>query len=73
VATNPRHDPRREGTRPTDFEQDRARAIASLEGIAIAAPDSLEPVHGMFGAMTRRDWQRWAFRHVDYHLKQFGL
>ncbi len=72
VKTNPRHDPRVEGTRPSDFERDRARAIASLQGIA-AATGSLEPVHGILGNMTCRDWQRWAYRHTDYHLRQFGL
>jgi hypothetical protein len=72
VATNPRHDPRREGTRPSGFEHDRARAIASLEGIARAA-GGLEPVHGIFGPMSCRDWHRWAYRHTDYHLRQFGV
>ena len=73
VPTNPRHDPRAEGTRPSDFEKDRARAIDSLAGIAVAAPNSLEPGHGIIGTMTTRDWQRWAYRHVDYHLRQFRL
>ena len=72
VKTNPRHDPRAEGTRPSEFERDRARAITSLQGIG-AATGSLEPVHGIFGNMTCRDWQRWAYRHTDYHLRQFGL
>jgi len=72
VATNPRHDPRREGTRPSEFERDRARAIATLEGMARAA-GGLEPVHGIFGPMSCRDWQRWAYRHIDYHLRQFGV
>lgn len=72
VATNPRHDPRREGTRPSEFERDRARAIATLEGMA-SATGGLEPVHGIFGPMSCRDWQRWAYRHIDYHLRQFGV
>lgn len=73
VRTNPSHDPRQEGTRPSDFEKDRARVIAGLLGIAGAAAGSLEPVHGIFGTMTIRDWQRWAWRHTDYHLRQFGV
>jgi hypothetical protein len=72
VPTNPMHDPRAEGTRPSDFERDRERAIAGLEGIAAAGTRPLEPAHVLFGTMSARDWQRWAYRHTDYHLRQFG-
>ncbi len=70
--TNPLHDPRAAGTRPSDFARDMARAIAGLEGIAGAASNRLEPVHGLFGVMSVADWQRWAYRHTDHHLRQFG-
>jgi hypothetical protein len=70
--TNPMHDPKALGTRPTDFETDLARVQASLDAIAAAA-GGLEPVHGTFGTMSVRDWQRWAYRHTDYHLRQFGV
>jgi hypothetical protein len=72
LRTNPMHDPRVGGTRPTDFERDRQRVIAALEVIAAARADTLEPDHGLLGAMSTRDWQRWAYRHTDYHLRQFG-
>ena len=72
VKTNPMHDPRADGTRPSDFERDRTRALDGIEGIAAARTDTLEPAHGMFGTMSVRDWQRWAYRHTDYHLRQFG-
>jgi hypothetical protein len=72
VPTNPMHDPRADGTKPLEFARDRARAIAGLEGIASALPASLEPVHGTFGTMTTADWQRWAWKHADHHLRQFG-
>ena len=70
--TNPMHDPRAEGTRPTVFEKDLARVIDGVERIAAAAPGALTRVHGLFGAMSLRDWQRWAYRHIDHHLRQFG-
>lgn len=73
IKTNPSHDPAQTGTRPGVFERDRARLVAGLEGIAGAPPDSLEPLHGIFGRMTTRDWQRWAWKHADHHLRQFGL
>jgi hypothetical protein len=73
VKTNPSHDPKVDGTRPGVFEADRERLIARLEAIATAAPGTLEPVHGLFGTMSLQDWQRWAYKHTDHHLRQFGL
>ena len=71
--TNPMHDPKAEGTQPSAFEQDLERALVGLQGIASARPDTLEPVHGFFGTMSLADWQRWAYKHTDHHLRQFGL
>jgi len=71
--TRPGVDPRIDGTRPGDFERDRERAIGSLMNLATADPTTLAPVHFMFGPMSAQDWRRWAFRHVTYHLRQFGL
>jgi hypothetical protein len=74
--TNPAQDPRLGGTRPTDFAADRERLRRALARLA-DAPGSrgaeLEPMHGVFGAMSPRDWQRWAYKHTDHHLRQFGL
>ena len=72
-AANPEHDPRAAGTKPTDFEADRARAIDGLQGVASATGDELTPLHGFFGTMTALDWKRWAYKHTDHHLRQFGL
>lgn len=71
--TNPRLDPRADGTRPTDFNADRTRALAGLDAIGHAKDGALEDVHGIFGTMSTRDWQRFAFKHTDYHLRQFGV
>ena len=71
--TNPSHDPRVAGTRPSEFAADLRRAMLTLEKIAAAKADALEPVHGVFGMMSTVDWQRWAFKHTDHHLRQFGL
>jgi hypothetical protein len=73
AKTRPGVDPRREGTRPGEFEQDRARVINGLGALAAAPAERLASVHFMVGPMTRTDWQRWAYKHVDHHLRQFGL
>jgi len=73
VETRPGVNPRKEGTRPSTFEADRARAVDGLRSLAIASPDSVSPTHFRFGKMSLRAWHHWAFKHVDHHLRQFGL
>lgn len=73
VPTRPGFDPKREGTKPGDFAADRRRVIDSLTALAAAPAESLTPAHMMFGPMTKTDWARWAYRHTDHHLRQFGL
>ena len=68
-----RLDPRRDGTKPSDFEADRRRAIEGLRALAVAAPAALPNAHFVFGAMRPADWGYWAYRHTDHHLRQFGL
>lgn len=71
-ATHPTHDPRAQGTQPSVFAALK-RAIAGLEGIARAERGAFESAHGFFGTMSREDWQRWAYKHTEHHLRQFGL
>jgi len=28
--------------------------------------------HPIFGPMSRSDWLRWAYLHMDHHLRQFN-
>jgi hypothetical protein len=68
-----RIDQRKGGTPPVEFEADRSRSIDGLARLA-AAPDHAWPrAHKIFGTMKPADWLRWAFRHTDHHLRQFGL
>jgi len=64
-------DPHAQGTKPGEFARDRARVIDSLK--AIAAASAMSPSHSKFGRMTVPDWQRWAWKHTDHHLRQFGV
>ncbi len=68
-----RIDQRKGGTKPTAFEADRQRAIATLRALAAAPPEAWPPNHAVFGTLTAEDWRVWAFRHTDHHLRQFGL
>ena len=65
--------PREGGTRPAEFERDRARAVEGLRAIGVAADAAFPSSHRQFGGMRAADWKRWGYRHTDHHLKQFGL
>jgi hypothetical protein len=73
ARTRPGVDPKREGTRPSSFEEDRRRAIRSLQMLAAAEPTTVATHHFRFGPMSLSDWHRWAYRHVEHHLRQFGM
>jgi hypothetical protein len=61
------------GTPPTEFERDRAELLSLIERFGSARPEQLCRSHPMFGSMTAQLWGRWAYRHMDHHLRQFGI
>jgi len=73
AKTRPGVDPRLQGTRPGDFQADRQRTITSLQRLVLADPSSLAKRHFRFGPMSAANWYRWAYRHVEHHLRQFGV
>ena len=70
APTMPEMDQRVRGTPPGDFERDRAELVALLH--RVRTREAGWPRHPLFGAMSRDDWGRWAWRHTDHHLRQFG-
>lgn len=72
VQTRPEIDQTIGGTTPIDFTAD----VALLESLCeefiagIDAADGL--VHPIFGPLSKSDWLRWAYLHMDHHLRQFG-
>jgi hypothetical protein len=58
------------GTRPAEFEAD----LAQLEHLTdlVASGRFNGAVHPFFGRMSHAAWLRWAWLHMDHHLRQFG-
>jgi hypothetical protein len=73
VPTRPEMDQEFGGTKPGDFAADLAELEALLETVTSPASDYEWPVHPIFGRMSQAACLRWAYRHVDHHLRQFGL
>jgi len=72
VATVAEIDQERGGTPPADFAADLDRLRAALREFVARLPDR-RLSHPIFGPLTTAEWGRWGFRHVDHHLRQFGL
>ena len=70
VKTRPEVDPKRDGTKPLEFERDRNRVLQLLR--RFASPETRCVAHPIFGPLTRDEWMVWGYRHVDHHLRQFG-
>lgn len=77
ILTRPEFDQEQGGTHPIEFAADLAelqalveRAIAALTSAPHQAHDLRHPI---FGRMSTRAWLRWAYLHMDHHLRQFGV
>ena len=73
IATRPELDQvRGGGTPPAKFEEDVAALVALLD-IVVTNPQFFDGRrHPIFGRLSRHDWLRWGYLHVDHHLRQFG-
>jgi hypothetical protein len=68
VKTVPESDQELGGTKPAEWDRDLAELLRRI--------DAFKPFdgcpHPMFGPLTGTEWNVWAFRHADHHLRQFG-
>jgi hypothetical protein len=72
LLTRPEIDQKLGGTRPVDFAADVAQLEALLEVITTETRPLDRQLHPIFGRMSEAAWLRWAYLHVDHHLRQFG-
>ena len=73
VPTRPEMNQDLGGTKPLEFEKDRAEFLAIIERFSRSQRDFDWHPHPLFGLMADRDWFRWGYLHVDHHLRQFGV
>jgi hypothetical protein len=57
-----------------DFDTEKRKAIEMLNDIQHAGPASVtQSPHPFFGKMSVEEWDRLAWKHLDHHLRQFGV
>lgn len=69
--TLPEFDQEQKGTPPEEFDADREALLHLLDRF-VETRDGW-PRHPAMGNLSRRQWGRWAYRHLDHHLRQFGV
>ena len=58
------------GINPTDFEGERKKL---LELVKTFPAKELHPTSSLLGKMSKENWARLNYTHLDHHLKQFGV
>lgn len=73
VKTSPGFNQQQNGRKPQEFSSDRQIVIDSIDtlgNLSVAHPCLSHP---MFGKMSAKEWAYIAYKHIDHHLKQFGV
>lgn len=54
------------------FDAERLSLLASIAAFA-AHSGGIDAAHPIFGRMSRQNWGRFGWVHLDHHLRQFGV
>lgn len=59
---------------PMEFKEEKARLISLIQRFSAggAGGISINP-HPIFGKMTPEEWSLLSYKHLDHHLRQFGV
>lgn len=58
---------------PVEVEAGKAAVRGCAERFGALGPDHAWPLHPTFGRLSRRAWGVLSWRHLDHHLRQFGV
>jgi hypothetical protein len=72
ILTRPEIDQLCAGTRPADFAANVAELETLMKLVTTRDKTFRWAAHPIFGTMSHAAWLRWAYLHMDHHLRQFG-
>ncbi len=73
APTNPNFIQGMKGTKPYEFEKD-LESLREIINRFSAQDKSVEfKMNPMFGKLSNDEWARTMWRHIDHHLRQFGI
>lgn len=71
-ATAPELDQQRQGSKPRDFYTEAEFLKKMLDVFNEREPSKFKP-HPMFGKLTKKQWRDLLVKHLNHHLRQFGV
>jgi hypothetical protein len=58
----------------TDLMQGRERLCGLVDRFVACGPGGCtDHPHSFFGRLTPEEWSAWMYKHLDHHLRQFGV
>ncbi len=60
------------GTKPINLEKDKVALIKLIDDFYYQFSPSKKVAHPAFGNLSREEWGKLAFSHLNHHLSQFG-
>jgi hypothetical protein len=73
VKTSPEMNQQENGRKPLEFAEDKKTVIGLIEKLSNLSVDDKCFQHPIFGTMNAKEWAGLAHKHIDHHLKQFGV
>lgn len=62
------------GSTRSDFMSERSRLVAAIESFASQGPTGCtRQPHPFFGPLNPQQWAILMYKHLDHHLRQFGV
>jgi hypothetical protein len=61
------------GRKPGDWTAEVADLRDQLNGLVQRGAEALAPEHPAFGPLSAKQWGVLIYRHMDHHLRQFGV
>ncbi len=73
LPTSPEYDAGKQGTRPDTFEKDRDELVRLLHTFYSQPAWYRFHAHPFFGRLSAKEWRFLMAKHLDHHLRQFGV
>lgn len=56
-----------------EFNKEKTELVSEIEKFRAKKTQAIWPPHPIFGKFTNEQWGKMQYKHLDHHLKQFGV